>query len=219
MTKVSDKMQGEIFKYTYDEKLKKEIVVLKKEQIFNDVKHFREVMQEFVRQEGFPIKKFKNDKTRFVAVCKDNGCGWSIHAFLYGDGITFKIKQLGGSHTCIKSMKGCGASSRWIAKLFESDFRADYGMSIDKFYVSLKEKHGLDVNTQKLIRAIKIVKELVARDHAKSYAKIPQYIAILKETNAGVDACLLKGPFKGQLLVAVSLDANSGFVKLSAGAF
>ncbi|KAK4374080.1 hypothetical protein RND71_004757 [Anisodus tanguticus] len=111
-------MQGEVFK------LKKEIVVLREDQVVNDVKHFREVMQEFVRQEGFPIEKLKNNKTRFVAVCKDNGCGWRIHAFLYGDGIAFKIKRLSGSHTCIKSMKGCGRGSDQV-----------YSSSTKEFYV------------------------------------------------------------------------------------
>ncbi|XP_059298906.1 uncharacterized protein LOC132051731 [Lycium ferocissimum] len=80
MAKVSGKMQGEVFKYTYDEKLKKEIVLLKVGQIFNNVTHFREVMEEFVRQEGFPIEKLKNEKRRFIAICKDRGCDWKIRA-------------------------------------------------------------------------------------------------------------------------------------------
>lgn len=110
-----------------------------------------------------------------------------------------------------------------------------------------------------MLRAINIGKKIVAGDDEKSYAKVPQYIAILKETNEGVvvklkcieldllnprcnsifeifyigfeaqgydfvngcrriiviDACFLKGPFQGQLLIAILLEVNSDIFSLA----
>lgn len=55
----------------------------------------------FVIQEGFEIKKIKNEKSRVTAICASDGCCWRIHASPTLDGKTYKIKTYNHVHSCI----------------------------------------------------------------------------------------------------------------------
>ncbi|KAJ1426105.1 Transposase, MuDR, plant [Sesbania bispinosa] len=54
--------------------------------------YFDRALRDFVIQEGFEIKRIKNEKARVTARWASNGCGWRIHASPTPDGKTYKIK-------------------------------------------------------------------------------------------------------------------------------
>ena len=49
-------------------------VRLVKDMLFNNVNHFREVLTDYVIQEGVEIVRVKNDRTRVTTYCKAKGC-------------------------------------------------------------------------------------------------------------------------------------------------
>jgi hypothetical protein len=80
-------MKGKLFDHESDGKVKLEQGLL-----FGDVDEFRAALRDFVIQEGFEIKRIKNEKARVTAKCASDGCCWRIHASPTPDGKTYKIK-------------------------------------------------------------------------------------------------------------------------------
>ncbi|KAL5742784.1 hypothetical protein ACOSP7_029516 [Xanthoceras sorbifolium] len=48
-------------------------------QLFQNLQHFRQVIQEFAVQDGFQLRRVKNERDRYTAECAYKGCGWRIH--------------------------------------------------------------------------------------------------------------------------------------------
>ncbi|KAK3184792.1 hypothetical protein Dsin_032078 [Dipteronia sinensis] len=69
-------------------------VVLEVGQLFNNLQHFRQVLRDFMVQEGFKLKRIKNDKERYTAECAYEGCSWRIHSSPVNDKTTFMIKTM-----------------------------------------------------------------------------------------------------------------------------
>jgi hypothetical protein len=80
-------MKGKLFAHESNGKVKLEAGLL-----FGDVNEFRAALRDFVIQEGFEIKRIKNEKSRVTAKCASDGCCWRIHASPTPDGKTYKIK-------------------------------------------------------------------------------------------------------------------------------
>ena len=57
--------------------------------LFEDVHHFRVVLKDYTIQQGFQLKRIKNEKVRVTVQCDTDGCNWRIHASTLPDGITF----------------------------------------------------------------------------------------------------------------------------------
>ncbi|KAH9802199.1 SWIM-type domain-containing protein [Citrus sinensis] len=85
----------------------------------------------------------------------------------------------------------------------------------EKSRVTLR-RYGITCCNQRLYRARNKALELLGQDHKASYTKLfrrgffggcRQFI--------GIDGCFLKGPYKGVLLSAVSVDANYGIYPLA----
>ncbi|KAK3229525.1 hypothetical protein Dsin_001406 [Dipteronia sinensis] len=72
----------------------------------------------------------------------------------------------------------------------------------------LRENYKALVDIQRLYKA----KHRASKELAKDHAKCSRY---LRRPFIGVDGCHLKGPFGGVLLLAMSLDANSGLFPLA----
>lgn len=47
----------------------------------------------------------KNEKRRFIGVCKHVGCPWRIYDAQYKRGLTFVIKLLNEEYTCFRVTK------------------------------------------------------------------------------------------------------------------
>ncbi|KAL0346066.1 UNVERIFIED_CONTAM: hypothetical protein Sradi_4437900 [Sesamum radiatum] len=91
-------------------------IYLEQGMIFENVDKFKEVLRDYVVQEGFVIVRLKNERTRVTCKCAANGCSWRIHASRLSDGVTFAIKSLKAEHTCVRVKIVKEANSSWMSK-------------------------------------------------------------------------------------------------------
>ncbi|KAK4430589.1 hypothetical protein Salat_1359600 [Sesamum alatum] len=174
-------MEGAYFDFKYDD-CGNQIIDLHEGIIFDNVQHFKEILTRYSVQEGIKVKKVKNDKQMVTAVCNNSDqCTWRLHASTYGDGVTFKIKNITGVHTCVRNLKGSGASAKWIASQFKDKYKCNPEKSVEELDSALRSKFGVHAYSSKLYRARKIAMNLAAGDHEMSYCKIPRYIAAVSD--------------------------------------
>ncbi|GFS38210.1 hypothetical protein Acr_00g0056250 [Actinidia rufa] len=74
-------MRGDLFEVKEGEKIN-----FKRGMLFEDVKHFREVLKDYAIEKGFKLVRDKNEKVRVTAHCGSDGCEWRIHASPLPDG-------------------------------------------------------------------------------------------------------------------------------------
>lgn len=127
---LSDKIEGEYFEFEHDND-GNQIIMLKEGLIFDNVNHFKDILARYTIQEGINLKKLKNDKVRVTAMCNNNDCSWRIHASTYADGVTFKIKNIKGAHTCVRNLKSSGATASWIANEFQEEYKYNLEKSVE----------------------------------------------------------------------------------------
>ncbi|KAL5833923.1 hypothetical protein ACOSQ3_017597 [Xanthoceras sorbifolium] len=48
-------------------------------QLFQNLQHFRQVIRDFAVQDGFQLRRVKNERDRYTSECAYEGCGWRIH--------------------------------------------------------------------------------------------------------------------------------------------
>ena len=174
-------MLGKPFDFDADGK-----ITLERNLMFRDVYHFREVLKDYIIQEGFEIIKLKNEKSRVTAKCAAEGCGWRIHASPTPDGVTYKIKTHKSIHNCIRRTTNKDATFVWISKKLESKLREDPNMSYAGMKAELMEKWGIEPNTvMQLYRARRRVKEDSKGMHAQSYNRLPAWAELARKTNPG----------------------------------
>ncbi|XP_043720975.1 uncharacterized protein LOC122668481 [Telopea speciosissima] len=160
-------------------------VSLRVGKVFKNVKHFREVLQDYEVQEGFHTLKQRNEKARVTAICDEKGCSWRIHASPIEDGITFMIKSLNPHHSCTRFGTNKKVNATWIARKLDPNLKYDTDMSINVMKSHLKEKYNVEVQTMQLYRARWIAKQENEGSHSKSYAKLEAYGTVLKQRNPG----------------------------------
>ncbi|KAL5786183.1 hypothetical protein ACOSQ2_008575 [Xanthoceras sorbifolium] len=84
-------------------------------QIFGNVKLVRKTVKKYAIQEGFRLKKIKNDRHRFTATCSNEACDWRIHVSRLTDGVTFMVRNIQGGHSfCQRLTENKEATSEWI---------------------------------------------------------------------------------------------------------
>ncbi|KAK4406421.1 hypothetical protein Sango_0648600 [Sesamum angolense] len=71
--------------------------------------------REFVLQEGFRIKRYRNETQRVTVGCDVKECSWRIHDSPLGDGVTFQIKKYSSVHMCIRPDNTKETSAKWMA--------------------------------------------------------------------------------------------------------
>ncbi|KAK8934408.1 hypothetical protein KSP39_PZI014899 [Platanthera zijinensis] len=182
---LGEKMQGSYYAFKYDDN-GKQIVELGIGMLFDNVDHFKDILLRYSIQEDIKLKKIKNDRIRVTVKCNnDDKCSWRLHASTYGDGVTFKVKTMGGVHTCVRNLKGGGVMAKWIANEFKDDYKINQEKSVEELDSALRAKYGINALLRKLYRARAIAMRAAEEDHEKSYANIPKYINALNETNRG----------------------------------
>ncbi|TXG60499.1 hypothetical protein EZV62_015072 [Acer yangbiense] len=111
---------------------------------------------------------------------------------------------------------------KWIASKFENLVRRNPSICVKVISDLLREKYKVSVDIQRLYKAKKRALEGLVKDHATSFGKLRRYAYMINQTKKlgflegckpfiGVDGCHLKGPYRGVLLLAVALDANSRY--------
>ncbi|CAJ2659035.1 unnamed protein product [Trifolium pratense] len=180
-TYVDRGMKGRIFEPLCDGKVELEAGLL-----FVDVNEFRTALRDLFIQEGFEIKRIKNEKARVTAICVADGCSWRIHASPTPDGKTYKIKTYNHTHSCIRTSKNSNATSTWIAKKLESNIKVDPDISYAIMKQELLDSYGIEPsNVAQLYRARKRVRQDTKGVHALSYNDLPVWANLALEINPG----------------------------------
>jgi len=207
-------IKGKIFAHDFNGKVNLEVGLL-----FSDVNEFRTALRDFVIQEGFEIKRIKNEKARVTAKCVADGCSWRIHTSPAPDGLTYKIKSYNPSYTCIRTTKNSNATSTWIARKLNNKLKADPNMS----YAGMKQEQldNYDIepsNIGQLYRARKKVRQDTKEFHALSYNDLPSWANLAFETNPGsiikleLEPRINQNPIFKRFFVCLNAMKN-GFVK------
>ncbi|KAK4389214.1 hypothetical protein Sango_2258400 [Sesamum angolense] len=144
--------------------------------IFENVDKFREVLREYVVQEGFVIVRLKNERTRVTCKCAADGCSWRIHASPLSDKITFAIKSLKAEHTCVRVKTMKEANSSWMSKKLLQVLRENPDMKARGIRHEL-QKYGIDPPYMQLYRA---KKKLLSRLMAAMGTHTPNYLIMLR---------------------------------------
>ena len=160
-------------------------IALKRGMLFANVVAFREVLTNYVIQEGFEIVKVRNERTRIIAICAGRGCEWYLHASTNPNEVTFEIKVYEGKHTCVKSTINSCVTSTWIATKMAVQFRADPNLSYETIREHLLSTYGVEVSRTQMYRARKKAREQIEGNHAKTYSKLRQYAHMVLEANPG----------------------------------
>nr|XP_048332880.1 uncharacterized protein LOC125423256 [Ziziphus jujuba var. spinosa] len=148
-------------------------------QTFECAAEFRKVLIEYSIQEGFNIYRVKNEKNRVTCECAATGCGWSVHASLMADNITFQIKTLREDHSCTMLSKNPMVTCEWLSRKIEDKVRCNPGMKIKGLKKEVREMIGVHVSNAKLYRAKNRVLERLSGGHGASYSKLHDYGNIL----------------------------------------
>ncbi|TXG73237.1 hypothetical protein EZV62_001816 [Acer yangbiense] len=89
--------------------------------IIGNAKMTRAVVKMYAIQEGFTLKKIKNDKYKYTVVCKNDACDWRLHSSCLTDGVTFMIKSVRGVYSmCTRVAENKEATSRWVASVLRA---------------------------------------------------------------------------------------------------
>ncbi|KAL0375678.1 UNVERIFIED_CONTAM: hypothetical protein Scaly_0685400 [Sesamum calycinum] len=113
--------------------------------IFENVDKFREVLRDYVVQEGFVIVRLKNERTRVTS-----------------------------EHTCVRVKTMKEANSSWISKKLIQVLRENPDMKARGIRHEL-QKYGIDPPYMQLYRAKKKALEQIDGSYGDSYSKLPHY--------------------------------------------
>ncbi|TXG62753.1 hypothetical protein EZV62_009747 [Acer yangbiense] len=164
-------------------------------QIIGNAKMTRAAVKMYAIQEGFTLKKVKNDKCRYTVVCKNDACDWRLHASCLTDGVTFMIKSVRGGHSmCPRVAENKEATSRWVSSVLKSLIQSNPKGKGKFFKNELQERYAVKVGNQTVYRAKRIVLENLKSDHAKAYAKIRKYGNVIRVMNLGSDVYVALNP-------------------------
>ncbi|KAK3212175.1 hypothetical protein Dsin_016881 [Dipteronia sinensis] len=152
-------------------------------QLFHNLHHFRQVILDFAVQEGFQLRRIKNERDRYTAECEYKGCGWRIHASLVDDRTTFMVKTLEPQHTCQKVHKNQEANAVCVAKRFKALIEANPDIEVKLLHTEIHRIYGVSLPVWTLHRAKYRVLDKGENQNFKSYNKLKSYGHIIKERN------------------------------------
>ncbi|KAI9191802.1 hypothetical protein LWI28_013725 [Acer negundo] len=164
-------------------------------QVIGNAKFTREVIKKYAIQEGFALKKIKNDRHRYTMTCKNDACDWRLHASCLTDKITFMIKSVRGSHSmCLRVAENKEATSRSVASVLGNFNRSNPTGKAKLFKIELQDRFAVKVDSQTIYRAKRIVLETLKIHHAEAYAKLKKYGNSIRTMNLGTDMKVAMNP-------------------------
>ncbi|KAK9282711.1 hypothetical protein L1049_010931 [Liquidambar formosana] len=152
---------------------------------FASAQHFRDVLKNFIIQEGFEVKREKNEKAKVTVVCKVEGCPWRIHASPADGGATFRIKTFQPEYSFVRLDKNVEANSTWIVEKLSKTLKTNLDVKLDSLQSELWETYGIECSKRRLYRAKNKSREKQEGNHGESYGKLSTYVEQVRKTNPG----------------------------------
>ncbi|KAK4848532.1 hypothetical protein QYF36_014274 [Acer negundo] len=161
-------------------------ISLREGQVFRNAKVVKDVVRRYDIQQGFQLKRVKNDLCRFICECFNDACDWRIHVSTLTDGRTFMIWSISGGHIqCRRGKSNKEAIALWIASVISNTVNSNLTVSARILKNDLLEQYGVECSSQSIYRAKKLVLKTLSADHIVSFAQIRKYGNILVEMNPG----------------------------------
>ncbi|KAK9177079.1 hypothetical protein WN944_029100 [Citrus x changshan-huyou] len=170
-----------------------EMIEISVGQEFDNVQHFRRVLENYVIKNGFDLNRIKNEKRRFRAKCSNEGCPWFIYAALVESGTKFRIQKLNNVHECNGVLESKEASYKWIASQFEGTLKNNPKMPVKGMKDELVSNLGIKASMKKMYRAKKRAMDKLNGNYANSYQRLRDYAQILKQSNPNTQKGILLG--------------------------
>lgn len=126
-------------------------------------------------QEGFRLKRLKNESRRVTAGCKAIGCKWRIHASITESKVCFHIKTLKDEHTCIKVNRNKDVTSTRIGKELGEITMANEVFKVHALRQIVLQRTGLYIQDYTLYRAKKYALRRGKKKYARRYSKLHRY--------------------------------------------
>ncbi|TXG57248.1 hypothetical protein EZV62_018561 [Acer yangbiense] len=134
-------------------------------------------------QEGFRLRRIKNEKRRITYGCEANGCLWRAHGSPTFDRVTYMLKTLRNAHNCLAVPKNRDVTSIWLGKRFELLIKENPDINIRVLGSVILRQCGVNVPDHTLYRANKYALNIGSEDHKNSYNKLYRYGHIIMERN------------------------------------
>ncbi|XP_056696840.1 uncharacterized protein [Spinacia oleracea] len=154
--------------------------------IFKDRESFMNVLMDYCIQEGFGLSVEKSDNLRYTAVCAIEGCDWRIHASKMVDKFSWAIKCMSGEH------KLCGrlevnpiVTTNWLVRKLLPDIEANLEIPVVTLQRYAQERFQIEVKPRLFYKVKAVAKEIIHGSFSESYALLPRYAEMIKETNPG----------------------------------
>ncbi|KAK2661409.1 hypothetical protein Ddye_007942 [Dipteronia dyeriana] len=106
--------KGIAFKLGGDDRIKLEVG-----QLFKDGSHFKEIILGYSIQEGFKLKRIRNERRRITYGCEANGFALRVHSSPTYDRVTYMLKIFTDNHNYLAVPKNSDVTSVWLRNKFE----------------------------------------------------------------------------------------------------
>ncbi|KAL3646052.1 hypothetical protein CASFOL_011232 [Castilleja foliolosa] len=135
------------------------------------------------------IRTKKSDRRRFIVVCRDEKCPWTVRASPISDGSLWVVKKYDAVHTCsVDLMKHShqNASDRFVAEIIKERYSNPTHVFPPAAIISeVKNSMFIDISYHTAWRAREKAIGIVMGTPAQSFAKLPAFFHRLKEVNPG----------------------------------
>jgi hypothetical protein len=148
--------------------------------VFDSVEVVRKAVSRYAINERVQIRKIRNNKIRFEAVCEgktSNGevCKWKFIAVKDKRLVDFILKCYVGEHTCERVWEVKELSAPFLASQYVEMFRDNDRMSLKTFARKVGKKYNMEPSRYKLGRARKAAVAVVHGDEIKQFSLLWQY--------------------------------------------
>ncbi|XP_060670936.1 uncharacterized protein LOC132800712 [Ziziphus jujuba] len=143
---------------------------------------FKEYLVNYALSGGWNIRFTKNASWKVTEMCEE-GCPWRVHASNMQAQETFQIKTLQEEHTCTRSLTNRFMKSKWLAKRYFNDFRANPNMKLSTFQDKVKQDLIVDITRSQAYRAQEKANSMAAGDVAEQYSRLWDYCVEIDRSN------------------------------------
>ncbi|TXG53744.1 hypothetical protein EZV62_019000 [Acer yangbiense] len=159
---------------------------LKVGELFPSKKQLQSQVGSYALNNGFQIRVFKSDTTRYQVRCIIEDCNWRLRAAKVHNSDYFHIRKFDNQHTCSTEARFSHqrkASARVIGEHIQKKFHGHRLYKPKEIIHDMQREFGISCNYHKGYRARHIALEEVQGTPVESYSILPSYLYMLEQAN------------------------------------
>ncbi|KAF9598999.1 hypothetical protein IFM89_033344 [Coptis chinensis] len=127
-------------------------------------------------KQKFSFRQHRDDKVRYVLLCKDAKCKWTITTTIARDGHTFILRKYNDEHTCEANEKNkyCQATSLWVAKHFQDNVRDHPNYKPKDLEADMFSIFGVKISYRSAWSARTLILENLNGNYEEGFALVPE---------------------------------------------